>query len=177
MTVVAQSTSLPNAVTFRRRQSTSSTSGYLTTDCCNGRWSSLTRLHSTRRSLVAHGVNSLPTLSVSVCSHHYSATLTCGHRSTSTIWRNCMTISLPGLPTCSINSHRAVVDRRIPGSTRTVGGLPLPSRLGVWGSVVSSPAGSGAKSPGRQRFWYIMGLHCKNSLCIHHKIKFVKLVL
>ena len=100
----AGSTSSSHAVIFRHCQSMSSTLSCLIIDCCNDLCSSLTRLQSTRRSLVAHRVNSITTSSVSVCSHRYSATLTCSGCSTLTIWRSCTTIRLP---LCSINSYRA----------------------------------------------------------------------
>ena len=38
------------------------------------------------------------------------------------------------------------------------GGIPLPSRLGGLGSVVSSPAGSGAEPPAENGFWCILSL-------------------
>ena len=38
------------------------------------------------------------------------------------------------------------------------GGIPHPSRLGVWGSVVNVPGRCPERSPGRKRIWYISAL-------------------
>ena len=49
-------------------------------------------------------------------------------------------------------------DSRRRGGWREEEACPLPRRLGVWGSVVSSIRGVRGQSPGRQRFWYYLGV-------------------
>ena len=48
-------------------------------------------------------------------------------------------------------------ENRVPSGVGYMEGCPVPSRLGVWGSVLSSPSGISDGPPTGNAFWHIEG--------------------